>query len=221
MIPIVIPVRNNPKSPRCPGKMTREFVDGKSLLEVYLSKFQGRDDVMVAAHDEALQKVVSRFNLKVLPRTRESDTSEDVKEIWSFLRDSQMDDYKHICFLNACCPLIQPDTVDAAIRMCIENKYDALFSVKEVPELIFTQDGKRVETGLCFNSKFRQPLLMGTNSIIIFNPSTLYKTGGFWSDDENLCLYQVNELESYDIDTELDFIEAQAAWNYAVSHGLN
>jgi CMP-N-acetylneuraminic acid synthetase len=221
-IPIIIPVRNNPDSPRCPGKMTREFANKKSLLEIYLSKFEGRDDVYVMARDPDLQDVARKYGLKVGPRSEKSITSEDVREIWSFLWDLTpgIPYDTHVCFLNACCPLIQASSVDNAIEVFEQSDADALFSVKEVPELAFTPDGEQVDTGLCFNSKYRQPLLLGTNSIIIFEPLTLHDTGGFWSKADKLYLYQLSEIESYDIDTELDFVEAQAAWDYAIDHGL-
>jgi CMP-N-acetylneuraminic acid synthetase len=221
MIPLVILVRDG--STRCPGKLLRPFADGKSLFEICAEKFAGRPDVFVAAREEVFKKKARELGLQIFHRNELSVNSEDVRDIWNFLYGLP---YKHACFINACCPLIKASTIDAAIDYFKKDQINpgfgpssnSLTTVKKLHEIVFTPDHVRVEVDLSFNSKFREPFLVGTNSIIVFNVEKLRQTGGFWESNEDPLLYKISELEAHDIDTELDFIRAQAAWEYAKKH---
>lgn len=212
MIPIIITARRNTNSPRCPDKLLREFDQSRTLMDICLSKLEGRKDVYLASFEPEFKVLADKYHVNFLQRTQESSTSEETLIIHNYLKQLDND---YVCFLNPCCPLIKAETIDRAIDLFSKSDFKSLFSVKESHELIFNQDRKLINQDRVFNSKIRRPSFVGNNAILIFSPKTLFSTGSYWDYTENHpYLYEVSQHESFDIDTELDFVVAQAVWRY-------
>lgn len=210
MIPIVVTVRK--QSQRCPNKILRPFDEDRSLslLDICLAKFRGNLNVYVAGFEKEFQEIAEKYQVSFIQRTKESAESEDPLIIHSHLKDME---FNYICQLNACCPFVTALTVYSAIDTFERLNVKTLFSVKESHELIFTSGGSLVNTDRVFNSKIRKPNYVGNNVIMIYRPDFFFNTGTYWSyvkDDP--YLYVMDHSESTDIDTEFDFLVAQATF---------
>ena len=72
-------------------------------------------------------------------------------------------------------------------------------------------DLKLVNNDRVFNSKIRKPNFIGNNVLLIFEPDYFFKNGTYWSyqNKNDPMLWVMDHQESIDIDTELDFNQAQ------------
>jgi len=213
MIPIIITARK--QSQRCINKLLRHFhIDSGqslSLLDICLSKLKGNPDAFLAGFESEFKDLAKKYEINFLQRTKESSLSEDPLIIHSHLENN----FDYVCLLNPCCPMVKKSTILAAIETFNKLEVKSLFTVKESNELIFDSSEKVVNNDRVFNSKLRRPNYIGNNVLLIFNVQEFFKTGTYWSytrDDPRLFI--MNELESIDIDTELDFIIARTIYQH-------
>ena len=135
---------------------------------------------------------------------------EDSPTIHSYLKDY---DFKSICLLNSCCPMVKPETIDDMINTFEKYNHKSLFTVKENSDLIFDANKKLLNNDRVFNSKLRNKHYIGNNVACLFSPDYFFKHETYWTYTPNdPYLFEMDHLESYDIDTEEDFKIAQAIY---------
>jgi CMP-N-acetylneuraminic acid synthetase len=159
----------------------------------------------VAGCDSEFKEMATKYNVGFIQRTRTSSLAETPQEIHTHLKDFGL-----VCHVNVCCPMLESETIYRAIEELESTKATSLFSVKESHEIIFNNSRKLVNADNIFNSKMRKVNYVGNNAIAIFNMSSFYQTGLYWTYQSNdPRLFVMRDEESVDIDTELDFQIAQ------------
>ena len=211
-IPILISVRK--QSERCPNKVCRDFYDGKSLTEIALEKFKGRKDVYLSAYEDEFKDIADKYEVNFLPRPYESAMGETQEVIRGYLKDTFP--YEQILSYNVCCPFTKTETADKAIETYKKANSNALFLVYSFFEVVLDHHKKPLTPdALVFNSKMRRPQYKISNNFIIMNMKT------FWERDcqvienfeeEDACFYEIEEMETLDIDTEAQFRIVQSIY---------
>jgi CMP-N-acetylneuraminic acid synthetase len=88
------------------------------------------------------------------------------------------------------------------------------FSVKQCSAIVFDQQQRRVSAAPDgYNSKFRPPCYLGADALVLFPRERFLETGQLWTfsagDPEFLVF---DELESLDVNSELDFEIAESVF---------
>lgn len=208
---VVLPVRR--ESGRTRNKMLRPFA-GSTLFEICLDKLEGFKAVTyVAAHEPEFLVPARSRGFRVIERTLESVTSEEPRIIHRYMEGMTE---SHVLFVNACSPLLRPDSIAAAIeifeRRIVPGHAAGAFSVTRCPHIVFDQERRRVATTPDgYNSKFRLPCYIGADALVLFPRQRFLDTAQLWTftpgDPEFVIL---DEIEALDVNTELDFEIADA-----------
>jgi CMP-N-acetylneuraminic acid synthetase len=210
---IILPARRD--SERVPNKMLRPFA-GSTLFEICLDKLEPfKASAYVAAHDAEFLAMAATRGFRVIRRSRESVTSEDPRVIHAYMREMRE---SHILFVNACNPLLRVDSIAAAVTL-FENRIvpgtaHGAFSVKRCSHIVFDQQQRRVSASPDgYNSKFRPPCYLGADALVLFPRERFLETGQLWTftpGDPEFLMF--DEIESLDVNTELDFEIAETVF---------
>ncbi len=104
-------------------------------------------------------------------------------------------------------PLLRPATLSRAIQTFLENRraHDSLFSVTRLQTRLYDQDGAPVNhnPGELLRTQDLPPVYEENSCIYIFARETLVKRGHRIG--ERPLLFEIDPIEAWDIDEELDF----------------
>ncbi|PJF38339.1 MAG: hypothetical protein CUN55_17575, partial [Phototrophicales bacterium] len=179
-IPIVIQVRQ--QSQRCKNKLLRPFYRDDSLTSLAAAKFQGREDVWIAAREPAFREIAEAYKLNFYERNEVSAHGETLVEVANYVEELPGD---YIVVYNACCPLLSASTIDEAITAFRASSARTLVPVIETHDVIFDQNKHVInQDATAFNSKFRKPLYIASNAFIIYSKENLRKLGKYFTSYE-------------------------------------
>lgn len=206
-IAITIPVRKN--SERVPNKMLRPFA-GSSLFEVYLDKLENlKELVYIVAYEQEFKDIAEKRGFKVQHRNEESANGEVSHIIHNYLDDMNED---FIVMCTACCPLMKPETIEAAVNIVKRNhdmmSFNGFISVKTCRNVIWDAYQKVVNDDVrTFNTKRRKSLFIETSSIFVFRRKRFVELGCYWdfSGPKDPDLFIMDGREGLDVDTMDDF----------------
>jgi len=201
---IIIPARK--ESQRCKNKLLRPFYDNHSLISLCASKYSNQDNVYIAAHEDEFKEIADATGIGFIKRSKRSAMSEDATIIHEYLHDFKS--YK-ICMLSGCNPFLKASTTHKFIQE--RSSIPSAVMVKRSVDVIMDAGGVVLNKDLhCFNSKTRQPFYIVANAGYIFEVAKFLNSGVFWDYKPNdPGLFEIDEIEAVDIDTELDFRIAQ------------
>lgn len=199
-------------SQRCKNKMLRDFV-GTNLISIALEKFSRPSsafNLYFAAYEQELIDIGKMFQCKIIHRNEESAKGERIEVVMNYL--SQIPE-KYIVFINACCPFLSVETVEAAIKMFNDEEARSLTAVTKTHTWYYFEDGSPINfldpTNL--NTKNSTQLLAVTHGIHIFERDRFLKNGYFWAHSEkDPVFFEISHEEAMDIDTEMEFQVAEA-----------
>ena len=108
-------------------------------------------------------------------------------------------------------PLLRPGTISRAIQNLLEHypAYDSLFSVTRLQKRLWTQEGRAInhDPGVLLQTQDLPPVYEENSCIYIFTrPSLLERHNRL---GEHPFLFEMDAMESWDIDDELDFAIAE------------
>lgn len=208
-------------SKRCPGKMLRNFA-GTNFTEIALKKFAQGSDAFTfyfAAHEKELIDVAKKYGCPIIKRNKMSAQGENIRDVMNYLEAIEE---PYIVFINACSPFLTLPTVKRAIETFVANGCLSLTAVAKRHTWYYTMAGLPVNlldpTNL--NTKTTQPLYEVTHNIHIFNKERFLRFGYFWENKpKDPYLFEIDEEEAMDIDSEFEFALTEA-W-YKVKNSLN
>lgn len=228
---LIAPVRQN--STRVRNKLTRPFGDtaliGRALELLEKLNFNGdflgqktfsRIAVPVCRDDKTLWNLVHSYRLDVIERDRDSikDTDDSPARIHSYLNNC---DEEYVMWLNACFPFLQPSTVLRAAKYFLDHK-DTIKSLS--PVIRRYNQFWDIKTSSPINNKeqiLNTSKMTGiyetSHCFFIYNREYMLENDRYWDcTPGNPYLYELSDnftTEFLDVDTERDFIIAEAVYN--------
>lgn len=201
------------KSERVPNKMIRPF-GGSNLFGIILDKLLSSnvipsENILASVHEEELVfEASTKRNIRTFYRSLESANSEnDIKKIYEWHNKIP---YKYCILISGCNPLLSVKTIDAFVHQFVEQEEENLFAVVEKKNYYWDKKGDLTTPwpdGLdIMNTKFVEPTYEAAHCLYA-SRIDLIKDNKFMVDiqKENLILYSIPELESFDIDYEWQF----------------
>jgi len=217
---------------RLPGKMIKPFA-GSSLFEILLKKLSkcstlNRNQIFLSLCEEELIKIGEKYDYNIYHRDQNSiDESYrnqplvHLRRVYSWVYDIKSDFF---LMINACNPLLKPETIDKAVRYFQENEINSLFSVIKKNNFYWDKQGQMLskyqgpksesEYFYHFGTQWVEEVYEAAHSIYIFNTEYFMKNNmhrfGFKKNDP--YLFEVNPLEAFDIDYQWQFELAEALY---------
>jgi CMP-N-acetylneuraminic acid synthetase len=200
-------------SQRCPNKMLRPF-NGTTLIDILLSKlahFGNR--AFFAGYEPEFKEKCLAHGVKFVARDEKSvQIDGPITEILSFLKQVE---FENLLIVNACLPLLRPETIKSFIAHCETGGYKPCFAVNERNNFFITKDRKPLNFPLSLrtiNTKAVQPIYEFAHALYFFNKDYFFREGRYW-DWKEVDLFPIaDKTELIDIDTEEDFRIAECAW---------
>jgi CMP-N-acetylneuraminic acid synthetase len=216
IITAIIPIKHN--STRVPGKNFR-LMNGKPLYQWILNTLldvQKINYIIIDTDSDIIFSDIPKYyseyyNKKIFIHKRyedlrPGDTSTN-KILMSVINDDKFnsDYYLQTHVTN---PLLKSDTINKAIDYFLKNKdnHNSLFSVKTHYTIFYDKNGKDMNHNrkILIPTQDLDPIYEENSCIYIFDKMTLLNENARISD--NALLFEMDHIESQDIDWEHDFI---------------
>lgn len=223
---VIVPARGGSKG--LPGKNIRPF-GGVPLIEHTLRAALAAESVervLVSTDDDEILRVARSVPGVEAPVRRPPHLAEDTS--------SALDAYLHlidsleimegsapeaVCVLLPTSPLRLPEDIDAAIQRFMATDANSVISVSEAKPSSWLHHVDR-HGRLCrvtddktplLNRQDHKPVYLPNGSIYVFDVAFARATGSVYGD--NAYAYLMPPERSVDIDTEADFVAAEALYN--------
>ena len=215
-IAFIVQARLNSK--RVPQKMIRPFA-GDTLFSIVLDKLLQcknipNQDIYASVFEEELINIVDSKPISYFVRSKESAEEEDNLQLIYEWHDKLPKQYKYVVLISGCNPLLSINTIESFAEKFTTQEEDNLFAVVEKRQYYWNKDGKMInnwpEGETIMNTKVIEPTYEAAHCLYASRLDTI-KDNKFMVDysKENLILYNIDELESFDIDYEWQFKTAE------------
>ncbi len=202
------------------NKNIRELA-GKPLIAYaieYLTKWKKADRIVCSTDSEQIAKIAKKYGAEI-PYLRPAELASDdtskihvLQHLVNFCEKQDNIKYDKIVDLDPTAPLRKKSFLEEAFKKFIDSDAYNLYSVcksKKNPYFNLVEVGENGYAHLCKQSNVvrRQDAVAVFEmnaSIYIYNRDFLMKTNTLHSD--KTIIYEMPEVPSIDIDTELDFI---------------
>tara|TARA_B100000315_G_scaffold175488_1_gene163994 strand:+ start:873 stop:1568 length:696 start_codon:yes stop_codon:yes gene_type:complete len=208
-------------SNRCKNKMLRPF-SGSCLIDICLEKLTELTDYKIyygAYEKELLKKATPYRFLNVIKRSYESaHASNDGKLIFEILNHINA---KWVVWINPCIPFLKMSTVKRAIDEFLEINNNSLTSAKKVFGWFFDKKGDPLTNkDNKIATQESDYLLEVAHAFHIYERKYMLDNGKIWTNQRgDPYLFEIPYDESYDIDSENDFVTVESLFNH-LSHPI-
>jgi CMP-N-acetylneuraminic acid synthetase len=208
------------ESTRVPNKMLRDFA-GSNLITIAIdkilnSKLIPRENFYLSIMDEEFFEIAKIKDVKTFKRSVES-TKEPVtlRSVFEWYKELP---YKYYVIINACNPLLSLETIEDFARMFLSSDSRGLFGVLEKKTFFFDKNGLMISNFLgperykaTLETKMVEPLYEAAHSLYAGTMEDIGKGVymGSFSSNEDPKLYEIEEIESFDIDWPWQFKVAE------------
>jgi CMP-N-acetylneuraminic acid synthetase len=205
------------KSTRLPRKLVLPFA-GSTLIDIALEKLDQMDffahRYFAAAEPELKERVFKHKNIEFLDR--ESDAIQegynDHRKVFAHYAKVQSE---YIMWINPCHPLLSLDTLRRAVEHVELTSHNSYTSVIPTSDWIFDEHGNPVtNTNASMLSSAHSPKFFKVaHAFHVIRKEFFLKEYQYWTltiDDPSLIEIPVEE--SYDVNDQLEFEVAQAAY---------
>ncbi|WP_296635764.1 acylneuraminate cytidylyltransferase family protein [Polaribacter sp.] len=213
-VTLLLPMKGN--SERVPNKNLKLF-NGKPLFHVILDKLVNSkyinnviintDSDLIA--ESALSKYHDFITIHRRPKSIQGDFVSMNKIIEYDLKNSNSDIYVQT---HSTSPLLNVDSIDAAINNMISNKanFDSIFSVTKIQTRFYDKDGNAFNHNPkeLLRTQDLEPLFEENSGFYIFTKDS-FKNAGNKRIGLKPLMFEIDKIESIDIDEPLDFIIAE------------
>ncbi|MBO6783118.1 MAG: acylneuraminate cytidylyltransferase family protein [Alphaproteobacteria bacterium] len=223
---VIVPARGGSKG--LPGKNIRPFAGEPLIVHTLRAALAARrvERVLVTTDDDAILRVCRAVEGVEAPVRRPPHLavdSADALDAYLHLVDSleimEGAAPKEVCVLLPTAPLRTPDDIDDAIALFERRGANAVISVSAAkPEswlhrldaagrmVRVLNDGSELR-----NRQEHEPVFLPNGSIYVFNVDYARRTGSIYGSD--VFAHVMPPERSIDIDTEADFVAAEALYN--------
>lgn len=213
-IAVILQARLN--SQRCKNKMLRNFANS-SLFEIQLNKMsklseKSDHNFYCAIGEKPFYEVLKKHKtIKIINRNKKSVNADAIEDVFNYLKDVSEET---ICFVNACAPLLNYKTLSEALQKYNELKLTSLTTVLEKKTWYFDDTFKPINDNSACNTKVLSPFFECTHNFHIFKKKYFIENKKYWGNQKNdPYLFNVNLLESLDIDTEEEFMQVEKIYS--------
>lgn len=198
---------------RCPNKNTRSFQNGKALCAYILDTLLSVPDiekVYVYCSNTEIQKYIPH-GVTFVQRSAELDQdSTKMNEVLRrFAEEVDADAY---VMAHATAPFVRKESIEKGIE-ALKKGYDSSFTVKKIQDFMW-ENGKPLnyELDAIPRTQDLPPILVETSGFYIYKKEIIEKYNRRIGNAP--FLVEVDEIESIDIDEEIDFSIAEAVYNH-------
>lgn len=216
-IALVIQARSNSK--RCKNKMLRSFANS-NLFKIQLEKYkniykENKLKVYAAVGEEKFFKILNDYPLiSIIKRNEASVNGDKIDDVFNYLN---LIKESTICFINPCAPLMGSHKVLEAIEAYTKNNYKSLTTVLKKHTWYYDHLKKPINNNLSGNTKDLDEIYECTHNFHIFRKDFFIKNLRYWDNQLNdPFLFEVDQFESLDIDTEEEFQFVEKVYNSMV-----
>lgn len=211
-IAFIVQARLN--SQRLPKKMIRPF-GNSNLFGIVLDKLINSSiipigNILGSVYEQELIDELDKRGLNYWHRSKESaNEDEDIKLIYEWY-DKLFSNYKYVVSISGCNPLLKVQTIDKFVKEFVLQDEDNLFGVIKKKTYYWDLNGKMITTWpnsqKIMNTKTVEPIYEAAHCLYA-SRLDLIKKEQFMVDftKENLKLFEIDELETFDIDYEWQF----------------
>lgn len=219
----LIPARRGSK--RLPGKNIRMLSD-KPLIEWTINIAKDIPeifDILVSTDDPEVESICSKNGIDIpwlRPRKLATDSSSLVDVAIHALNwyESKKGLVDGLLLLQPTSPFRTKETIIKGIQLFVKNKKKSVVAVSPTsvhPMWMFKNSGGEIvpyleNHGLNLRSQDLSPVYHVNGSFYLTSPEQLRQTRSFYG-ERVMPLIMISEIESIDIDTELDFMLAECA----------
>lgn len=201
------------QSQRCPNKMLRSFAD-TTLTDIVLSKLARCSyPAFFAGFEPEFSERCAAHGVRFVQRDERSATvDEPILEILSFLRTVEFD---HFLIVNACLPLLSLETIETFLEDCLGHDRAPAFGVVRRHNHFIDLDHRPLNFDLdmkTINTKTVAPVLEFPHALYFFERAYFLENGAYWDWRTVRFIELPDRHEVIDIDTEGDFVLAEAMW---------
>lgn len=205
-------------SVRVKNKNIRTFNDS-TLLELKIKQLQSVKeikDVVVNSNSDEMLSIAKNLGAKTVKRD-DYYASNTISMSSVFEHMAKNMDCENILYANCTNPLVSTNSYSDAIRIFLNNTsvYDSLGSCHDIKEFLYL-DGKALNYDPMNQPRSQDlPNIVALNfAISIISRSNMIKFKNIIG--HNPYFYKLNEVESVDIDTPLDFFIAESLYKKTV-----
>ena len=215
-IAFIVQARLN--SQRVPRKMIRPFASdnlfGIVLDKLLKSKVIPSENIIASVYeDELFYEANTKRNIRTFQRSYESANNDnDITKIYEW-HDKLP--HKYVVLISGCNPLLKVKTIDSFVNTFINQEEDNLFGVIKTKDYYWNKDGVLVtpwpENQSLMNTKAVEPTFKAAH-VLYASKMDIIKDYRFMGDFEikgGIKLFEMEELETFDIDYEWQFKTAE------------
>lgn len=220
---IVVIIQARSKSERVKNKMLREFAKtGSSLLDIAIQKVivagVSRENFFVATADDDIESAVGRHGIKIFKRSAASAVEPVTLQVALEWHDKLPEKFKRYVIVNACNPLLTPDTIRDFIRTFDKTDARGMFAVLRRRTFFYDKNWNMLNgfTGqsehlTTLETKMVVPVFEAAHSLYAGTLSDIGQNvymGTFRTIDDPM-MYEIPEEEFIDIDWPHQFEMAE------------
>lgn len=218
-VAFIVQARLNSK--RVPQKMIRPFA-GDTLFGIILDKLLEcknipNENIIASVYEDKLIEIVDNKPISYFVRSEESAEEESNLQLIYEWHDKLPNKFEYVVLISGCNPLLTVETIDKFVEKFTTQEEENLFAVIEKKQYYWNKDGKMItkwpEGETIMNTKVIEPTYEAAHCLYASRLDTI-KDNRFMVDytKENLNLYIIPELESFDIDHEWQFKTAETLY---------
>ena len=206
---ICIVIQGRINSERCKRKMVRKIHDtsliDQALSKINISKLSKNYNCYYAVGDKILiDKIKNYKNLKLIRRNKISINSDQPKIVYNYFNQIEED---YIVWINPCALFLKASTIENAIKIFFKNnKIKSMTSVSKKNTWLYNNKFQPIGNNNNLNSKLMKEFYLASQNFHIFNRKFYLEHAQYFNNVRNdPFLYEVEDIESLDVDTESEF----------------
>jgi len=220
-VAILVQARLN--SQRVPQKMIRPFA-GSNLFDIVLGKIKEalpskQEHIWASVYETELIDVARGQGVNVYVRSHESANNDNSLQTIYEWHDRLPQEYKYVMLVSGCNPLLKPETIRDFYNQFVKQEEENLFAVMEKKQYYWNKEGSLVtpwpKDQTIMNTKAVEPTYEAAH-VLYASRLDLIKQDKFMGDFQapgGIKLFQMPELEAFDIDYEWQFKTGEILYN--------
>ncbi len=212
----IVPIKLN--NERLPNKNIKPFDNGQPLCHYIfetLKKVNGIDEIYVYCSNPEIKKYVPQ-GVKFLKRSESLDqnTTKINKVLSAFANDVVADIY---VMTHATAPFIRHESIEKGLNAVKNSEFDSSFAVKKIQTFLWKEQ-KPFNYSLenIPRTQDLEPIFEETSGFYIYTRKTIINENRRIG--QNPFMVEISAIEACDIDTQDDFVIANAIFNQIIKH---
>lgn len=218
---ILVIIQSRLNSQRVPRKMLRNFADSNlfeiAIKKLLTSKVIPKDNIYLSIYEPELKDIANKYNVNIYNRSFDSANNDNSLQTIYEWHDKLP--FEYVIKVNACSPLLKIETIDNFVREFISQDEDNLFGVIPMKDYFWNSSGKLItpwpSDQTIMNTKAVESTFKAAHVLYASRMDLISKNMfmGDFQKEGGIKLYEMNELECFDIDYEWQFTVAEMIYN--------